>query len=271
MHLKRWITGLLLLPPLIYLIILGGTPFTLLVILACVLTQYEFYRIIYAKEGGFRANGVLAVWGMTAGAVVIWIAWRFNMDMVVCALLFNFPIMALITFFRFEPGPVIMVSVARQVLTLCYIALPLALAVLIRRGTDGTAWLFMVLAVVFAGDIGALYAGTCLGRHKLCPSVSPGKTIEGSIGGLAANLIVGAAFKVFLFSRMEWIDSLICFVCLGVAGQMGDLFESVFKRCADVKDSGGLLPGHGGLLDRIDALLFALPVAYFFKRFILWV
>lgn len=124
---------------------------------------------------------------------------------------------------------------------------------------------------MFAGDIGALYAGTYLGRHKLCPSVSPGKTIEGSLGGLAGNVVVGAAIKLIFFPRLLWGESILFFLILGVVGQIGDLYESEFKRAAGVKDSGVILPGHGGLLDRIDALLFALPVAYFFKKFMLWV
>jgi len=271
MHLKRWITGLVLVPPLVFLVVAGGLPFTLLVIGVCLITLSEFYRILFVKEGGLKANGVLVASGMAVSALIIWAANQYTTDAMVCALMLNFPIMALILFYRFEPGSLVMVSAGRQILGLVYVALPLAMAVMMRRSFNGSSWLFLVLAVVFAGDIGALYAGTYFGRHKLCPRVSPGKTIEGSIGGLLANVAVGVAFKLALFPLMDWSIGIIFFVCLGVAGQVGDLFESAFKRSADVKDSGGLLPGHGGLLDRIDALLFALPVAYFFMKFMLWI
>jgi phosphatidate cytidylyltransferase len=108
-----------------------------------------------------------------------------------------------------------------------------------------------------------------LGRHKLCPAVSPNKTIEGTVGGLAANVCAGALFKVFFFPLLQWNLSVLFFLCIGVAGQVGDLFESKLKRVANLKDSGALLPGHGGFLDRIDALLFAAPIAYFFIEHIL--
>jgi phosphatidate cytidylyltransferase len=108
-----------------------------------------------------------------------------------------------------------------------------------------------------------------LGRHKLNPAVSPGKTIEGAIGGLAGNILVGSIAKFFFLPALSWGPSILFFLAAGLAGQVGDLFESEFKRASKIKDSGGILPGHGGFLDRIDALLFASPVAYFFKVYII--
>ena len=123
--------------------------------------------------------------------------------------------------------------------------------------------------MVILGDTGAYYAGTCLGRHKLCPSVSPGKTIEGFAGGLIAILVSGSLFKHFFFSQLSWSLVILFLVCISFAGPIGDLFESVIKRTQGVKDSGMLLPGHGGILDRIDSLLFAAPAVYFFKELII--
>jgi len=119
----------------------------------------------------------------------------------------------------------------------------------------------LIFCVVAAGDIGAFYVGTCWGKHKLCPLVSPGKTVEGSLGGLASNLAVGYIVAYLLLPSLPPVKAAVFFIALGVAGQIGDLFESMLKRSAGVKDSGNLLPGHGGLLDRIDSLLFAGPVA----------
>jgi phosphatidate cytidylyltransferase len=129
-------------------------------------------------------------------------------------------------------------------------------------------WIFFLLSIVFAGDVSALYTGSFFGRRKLAPSISPGKTIEGSFGGLAANLVVGSAFKAFFMPHLTWLPTLIFILSVGVAGQIGDLFESELKRTSQLKDSGGILPGHGGFFDRIDALLFAAPVTYFFVVFV---
>jgi phosphatidate cytidylyltransferase len=159
-------------------------------------------------------------------------------------------------------------TVKYQVQGIIYIPLLLLFLVLIRNGADGMLWLALVLCVIFAGDTSAYYFGTYLGRHKLAPAVSPGKTIEGAVGGLVANIVVGAAFKALFLPDLPWVLSIVFFLVVGITGQAGDLFESALKRTSNIKDSGGLLPGHGGFLDRIDALLFAAPVAYFFKEYL---
>jgi phosphatidate cytidylyltransferase len=181
----------------------------------------------------------------------------------------NLMICALVLLFRFKSDATESEIVFKQVLGIVYIPVCLSYLVLIRNGDDGVSWTFFLLIVVFLGDTGAFYMGSYLGRHKLCPAVSPNKTIEGSVGGLAANVCAGALFKIFFFPLLRWNLSILFFLCIGVAGQVGDLFESKFKRVAHIKDSGALLPGHGGFLDRIDALLFAAPVAYFFIEYLL--
>jgi phosphatidate cytidylyltransferase len=158
--------------------------------------------------------------------------------------------------------------VIRQLQGTVYIPVLLSFLILIRAGDVGMTWIFFVLAIVFAGDTSAYYVGSYWGRHKLSPAISPGKTIEGSLGGLAANLAVGAIGKALFFPGLSWATSILFFLAVGAAGQMGDLFESEMKRFSGIKDSSSLLPGHGGILDRIDALLFASPVAYVFVRFI---
>ncbi len=161
-------------------------------------------------------------------------------------------------------------SAKKAVIGIVYIPGLLSYLILIRDGRelDGALWILFMLVVVFAGDIGALYAGTFIGKHKLSPVVSPKKTIEGSLGGLAANIILGSIFKLVVFSELNWGICLLFFISLGAMGQMGDLFESGLKRVAGIKDSGSLLPGHGGILDRADATMFAAPVAYLFKVYI---
>jgi phosphatidate cytidylyltransferase len=124
-------------------------------------------------------------------------------------------------------------------------------------------WLFFGLSLNWAGDIAALYAGRAFGRHKLAPLVSPGKSWEGSIASTAASVIYAAIYFPALLPKVPLVEVLGLTVIANVAGQFGDLCESAMKRGAGVKDSGKLLPGHGGWLDRVDSSLFALPVVYF--------
>jgi phosphatidate cytidylyltransferase len=125
------------------------------------------------------------------------------------------------------------------------------------------------MTVVFAGDMGAYYIGKAVGRHKLWPSISPGKTVEGAVGGLVANLLVGSLFKPWCCAECGWGYWVGLILVMGVLGQTGDLVESMLKRSVHLKDSGNLFPGHGGLLDRIDAMLFAAPALYYFKTYLL--
>ncbi len=140
----------------------------------------------------------------------------------------------------------------------------LAYAVLLREADDGRDWVYLALGVIFATDTLALFAGRYFGRLKMAPSVSPGKTWEGAGGGLAAGIAAGVALKYVLgLDAAIWQLAIVAGM-VSVAGQVGDLAESKLKRLADVKDSGRLLPGHGGLLDRTDSIVAALPVMYYF-------
>jgi phosphatidate cytidylyltransferase len=120
----------------------------------------------------------------------------------------------------------------------------------------GPAWVALAIAVTFGNDTGAYFAGRAFGKRKLAPAISPGKTVEGAVGGLVANLVVAFAARGLFMSALTVRDCAMIAVPSAVVGPAGDLVESLFKRAAGAKDSGRLIPGHGGLLDRIDALLF---------------
>ena len=180
----------------------------------------------------------------------------------------NLVIVGLISLFLYKSTPSVVNVIPKQIQGVVYIPLLLSFLVSIRRGPDGMVWIYIILAIIFAGDVSAYYAGSYLGRHKLNPAISPGKTIEGAVGGLAGNLVVGSIGKFFFLPTISWGSAILFFLAVGLAGQVGDLFESEFKRSSQIKDSGGILPGHGGFLDRIDALLFASPVAYLFRIYI---
>jgi phosphatidate cytidylyltransferase len=141
-------------------------------------------------------------------------------------------------------------------------ALPASLALLHRDAAHGAVWVCAAIAVTFGNDTGAYFAGRALGRHKLYPAISPAKTVEGAVGGLAAGLGILLAGHATLAPMMTISDCLLIAVPAAVLGPVGDLVESMIKRSAGAKDSGKLLPGHGGMLDRIDALLFVSAWVY---------
>jgi phosphatidate cytidylyltransferase len=174
-------------------------------------------------------------------------------------------------------------TAAASAFGIVYIAMPIGLLGGLREHS-GVAVIF-VLFSVWAGDIAAYYVGKNLGRFKLAPKVSPNKTWEGAIASLVASVAVAAlvcyfrapiskwfgnitAFEISLsltpLERIPWVQVVIVGVVTNMAAQFGDLFESAMKRGAQIKDSGSLVPGHGGLLDRIDALLFAVPVVWIY-------
>jgi phosphatidate cytidylyltransferase len=141
-----------------------------------------------------------------------------------------------------------------------YIFGPLTLAVLLHG--YGPHFLMFALLLSWAGDTVAMYVGKSIGRHQLAPVISPDKTWEGAIGSVVGSLIAGAIYAHYLIPDVPLTIVLPLAFMGNVAGQLGDLFESLLKRRANVKDSGSSLPGHGGWLDRIDAMLFTVPVIY---------
>ena len=192
-------------------------------------------------------------------------------------LMAGFSALALLVFavvaFR-SPLERVLLDTSASVFGLLYIGFALITIPLILAQEHGPSLLLLLFCVVWAGDIAALYIGRSLGRYKLAPKLSPNKTWEGSIGSIAGSLLVTVGL-VLLSEQMarhslmglsyegSWAHWLLLAVALNVAAQVGDLVESALKRGAKVKDSGTLLPGHGGVLDRIDALLLAAPVLWY--------
>lgn len=134
----------------------------------------------------------------------------------------------------------------------------------LRELPEGPYWVIFVVMTGMAGDSAGYFVGHAVGRHKLMPRVSPGKTVEGAVGILGGNLLAGAAAKLLLLPHLGWVEALALAAGQGVLGQLGDLCESVVKRTYGAKDSGRLLPGHGGVLDRIDSLVFPVAAVYYY-------
>jgi phosphatidate cytidylyltransferase len=143
-----------------------------------------------------------------------------------------------------------------------YVSLFPALVVKNLLFVNGLNWFLCLLSIVFAGDTFAYVSGRAFGKHKLLEAVSPKKTIEGSVGGLFGSMLAGAIFNYFWITEIPPAYMLGLALITGVFAQVGDLFESLLKRIADVKDSGSIMPGHGGYLDRVDGVYFAGPIYY---------
>lgn len=264
MHLKRWLTAIIAVPALVFIVGYGPKwGFLALLCAAAIVGMFECYSLTDTKppRSFLVWNMLLTVALFSALAlrrfffipVIIWFYAFFPMV---------FPI-----FEHTPPGETITVRTAKGVFGSIYVSLPLVLLSLIYFRPLGRAWVFFLLAVVFAGDTGAFYAGKAMGKHKLHPRVSPGKTWEGAVGGWIGSLIVATVFLVFVPLRPLNLQVLALVTLLSAAAQIGDLAESLLKRNHGIKDSGQILPGHGGLLDRIDGLLFAIPILFVY---LLW-
>ncbi len=145
-----------------------------------------------------------------------------------------------------------------------YVSFLLSHMILLRNQPKGLQWVFFLLMTVWAGDTCAYFTGTLIGKHKLYPKISPKKSIEGLLGGLAGSIIVAFFFRRFFLQDLTWSHTMMLAFFIMILGQMGDFGESMIKRSVNVKDSSRLIPGHGGLLDRLDSLLFSTPFLYYY-------
>jgi phosphatidate cytidylyltransferase len=251
-HQQRILTAVVLLPLLgaaIYLkgILLFGT-----LVAVNTVAQWEFYSLFWQE----KRHHWLKLLGVTSGAAILATA-SLGMPWVMLAILLGllwFANLAFLFSYGREGSHPSYTDVGILVSGQLY--LPLILQLFLPFSP---LEIVFVLAAVFATDTGAYYAGTTMGKRKLWPAISPKKTWMGGAGGLAACLAVSLALGIG-FGRGGLAPFLVTGLLINIAAQFGDLFESALKRSARIKDSGAILPGHGGMLDRIDSLLLALPV-----------
>ena len=176
----------------------------------------------------------------------------------------------------FLPHQAMLPSLSNSLIGQLYIAVPLALTIRLTLVVDpfSSMTLFdgsLLLAIfifIWVNDTGAYLVGSRWGKRRLAPSISPKKSVEGSIGGLLLVLLSAVVLRLLLFPELSWLRILLIATVVAVFGTIGDLFESSLKRQAGVKDSGKLIPGHGGILDRIDSLLLAVPAVYLLLAFL---
>lgn len=256
---RRVYTAAILIPA-IYVIIRYLPPwaFTLLVIAGGGIALLELYRISFGKRINAYTVGLgLAATAMIIGRAPLGVPLA---DIVMLTVITSASVMVFSSTSindRFKDTCVMLFGVL-------YIGLTLSALVLMRTFPAGEFFILFVALVTWAADTGAYYSGNLWGRHLLAPTVSPKKTVEGLLGGMALACAAASLAQAWFLPELGVMDALILGVLLTGAGLLGDLSESALKRSVGVKDSGGILPGHGGMLDRLDSLLFTAPTFYYY-------
>lgn len=268
----RVLTALVAIPLLLAIIFLAPPWGTyLLVAFAGAVAVWEYCSITYGDENRL-AKVVSMILALGLSAILYFVPSWFLEGAVV-----SFLTVFLVFLFSYDDQEKVSHRIGSSITGILYGGVVLTtLSLLVRdSGIAGPYWILMVMAVTWSSDTGAYFAGKNFGKHKLYEAVSPNKTIEGALGGMAAS--VGVAFLCnYLFSldaswtTLEAWQVVLMAIPANILGQLGDLSESLIKRAHGVKDSGTIIPGHGGMLDRIDALIFASPWFYiFFTHFVL--
>ncbi len=260
---ERIITALIALPLLIAFIYFANTfVFSVFILAVSSLGLNEFYRLALPSELWVERK----VATLSGSALVAVIAFG-GPTLALPALVALFLFIALFYLFRFDDISRVAGHLALTCAGFFYVSLLIVHVALLRNIEFGRGWIFFVLLAIMACDSAAYFTGSSLGRRKLYPAVSPKKSVEGALGGVAGSVVAALVVKFWFFPALGLVDCFVLGVLLAIVGQLGDLFESLLKRSFDVKDSGSLIPGHGGILDRLDSLLFAFPLAYYYARF----
>ena len=270
-NMSRVITAIILLPILVASILFQRLMplFVALALVAMVLGLYEFWWL--ARKQQMKPDVVVGY----AAAAALFVAFYFNALEFLLLILLLFIIAALIAAtLRGAPFDKMLASLGATVLGVMYVALLGGHLVALRTGINTEpgfqahiiALLSFFFLVIMGSDTGAYYTGRAIGRHKLAPSISPGKTWEGAVGGIAASLLMAVLAHYWFFRDLPLKWALALAAVMNVFGVLGDLTESALKRGAGAKDAAHILPGHGGLLDRLDSLLFNAPLIYYFGR-----
>lgn len=268
----RIAVGLLALAVVLPIVVYGGFwGLGAMMTVVAAFSIYEFAGLIRPPSEGYGANPPggrwdLLVFELLAGMGLYWAVALagVRLPLALVALVLSTCIFHLVRVQQIErSGKELVGSLA----SVFYAPLLLSTVPLLGVQPHGVQWLFFMMFCTWGGDTGAYFAGRLFGKHKLAPRVSPGKTVEGVLGGVLAVVGLIIAFKFTFFPELTWVHCLVLAPLTDLAGVAGDLVESLFKRSAGVKDSGTLFPGHGGMLDRIDSLLFTTPVVYAWVTF----
>ncbi|MCP1124735.1 phosphatidate cytidylyltransferase [Bacillus sp. AFS018417] len=256
---QRIITGVIAAALFIPIVFYGGVPFTILVYALASVGLYELIRmnkltiisvptvlaalLLWTILVPSNVTGVFETIGLTKGDITF----------VIVLLLLSYTVLSKNTF-TFDNAAFLLMATTYVAMGFLYLN---------ETRIAGIQYVFYALFVIWATDSGAYFIGKAIGKRKLWPEISPNKTIEGSIGGILCGIVVALVYNVFLPVHSNISVLIAVTTAISVFGQIGDLVESAFKRHYGVKDSGTILPGHGGILDRTDSWLFVLPLLHF--------
>jgi phosphatidate cytidylyltransferase len=256
---KKICTGASIVPPLILLIV-WGPPFTLslMVLAATFLGLREFYNL--ALPSSKRTERFVGIGlGLILAALLAWGDSRSIPLLLVLILL----ILSVLFMGTSQDLASTIPSIGISLFGILYIGFLLSHVSLIRNLQNGKAWALFLILTVWAGDIFAFSGGSLFGKHKLYPKISPKKSYEGLIAGIIGSILVALAFSFLFLPHLGSGTCVLLAIGIEILGQIGDFTESMLKRSARVKDSGDLIPGHGGMLDRLDSFLFSSPFLYY--------
>jgi phosphatidate cytidylyltransferase len=264
-HLKRWATGVVAVP-LLYTVIAFGSEavFAALIGTATMLGLREYLRLAFGP--GDRREKVES---LVIGLLILWAAFAGDAVLIVAVVALAVPVVLILNLLRSRDQGPDLLAAGRVILGILYIPLLMSHFILMRHLPDGILWIFFILVLAFAGDIAAYYVGRGIGKGKLLPEVSPAKTVEGTIGLFAGSVAGCLLFRQFFIPSLPLVHAAVLGFVGSIVGQLGDLSESALKRATGVKDSGTLLPGHGGILDRLDCLMFIAPFVYYYRVFVI--
>ena len=263
--LARFLTVVIAAPLVIAVIgLMGlGASFALLVA-ACLPAMYEYYAMALPGAKKAEVYGCLALGALVLAAALADAA--ANTPALLAAGMCVAAFVLIFVAYICRGGSVPFDRIVTLFFGIFYVALLSSFLILLRAVPAGVSLVFFLLFVTWAGDIGAYLIGRALGSHPLCPRVSPAKTVEGSCGGVLFSLAAAFGCRALFMQNITPAHCIAMAAGINILNQIGDLSESAIKRACGVKDSGRILPGHGGVLDRIDSLLFAAPFLYYYIR-----
>lgn len=264
---KRVSVGLAGAALLLLIIIFGGVTGTaFLTVILSLGMVYEFVNICFSLPDLKEKRSLLLGLGWLVHFTNYWIP-RAEYELLLIAFFFTFG------YFLFTAGrhdresfPTHFKELMYSIFGLLYLVFLPLFFVLIRDSRYGARWAILFLLIVWLGDTAAYFVGKRYGKRKLYPLISPKKTIEGAQASLAMSLVVALLYKILFFPSLHWSSAILISILISISSQVGDLCESFLKRAFNRKDSSSILPGHGGMLDRFDGVVFSLPIMYMCMR-----
>jgi phosphatidate cytidylyltransferase len=261
---KIW-TAMIIVPPVIFLIALGPPiVLTLMVLLATFFGLREFYNLTLPHSKWVERWAGMGL-GLILSIIISYGDSKIALPFFVLLLL----LLCILFMGTSQNLSSTISNMGIMFFGIFYVGFLLSHVSLIRNMVDGKQWVLFLIATVWAGDISAFLSGSLFGRHKLYPKISPNKTYEGLAGGIVGSVIVALSFTLLFIPQLGKGLCIFLAIGLGVLGQLGDFTESMLKRSAQVKDSGSLIPGHGGMLDRLDSFLFSAPFLHYSLLYLL--